>query len=479
MDDVEDLIGMHTGGRIDADGEERDRPLAAAELVPGAHRTIRRLERSDSPYAGVLIADGDRQRVRVDASDVDAVLWDLAGAQHVAGVRDIVREAGGQAAVLPWCVEPVEVFLARRAAAQRPLSVGEAVTLVGSLLRGIAEMGGRSVGGRWWLDDSCRPLFVPGDGPSCGQAAITILERLRQDGTDRALERVLARICAGAEDHRVVQRSMDGWERELTDLAAPRALERDVHAPERVRTIPLHRSRLPQVEPDGRREHRSMRERLVRLWASALERVRPLNPRRISATDRSGEATDARRPRGRMLLVGVAAASAVLIVGLLWPGGGDDAVSPRAVAADDGTATAATGEPEDAAQEEAEREQRRDSASPDSSDEPDASRPVRDEGDVTDAAVRLLTRIDDCRNEEDTACAEAAVPGGGAVIQERLGQDASERDATLIEDYGDVAVIRLAAGAETGEQMLVIVRTDAGWLVRDVYDVADQPSGSG
>ena len=56
---------------------------------------------------------------------------------------------------------------------------------------------------------------------------------------------------------------------------------------------------------------------------------------------------------------------------------------------------------------------------------------------------------------------------------------------SLVDDYGDVAVVRLTpldpgsaetdAVAEVAEQMLVLERRDEKWLVRDVYDVAHQP----
>ena len=52
-----------------------------------------------------------------------------------------------------------------------------------------------------------------------------------------------------------------------------------------------------------------------------------------------------------------------------------------------------------------------------------------------------------------------------------------------MDEYGDVAVIRVSTpshsedGATPGTrvQMVVLVRVDEKWLVRDAYDVADQP----
>lgn len=58
-----------------------------------------------------------------------------------------------------------------------------------------------------------------------------------------------------------------------------------------------------------------------------------------------------------------------------------------------------------------------------------------------------------------------------------LGLAGAEREITLVEDYGGVAVLRVAAispGAAP-DRLLVIVETAQKWLIRDAYDVADQP----
>lgn len=105
--------------------------------------------------------------------------------------------------------------------------------------------------------------------------------------------------------------------------------------------------------------------------------------------------------------------------------------------------------------------------------------PDSDGSELAREASRLLAIIDGCRKHDDAACSAAVVDGGGAAVLERLGADAAERATSLIEDYGDVAVIRVAGTESLGEQMLVMVQGKDGWLVRDVYDVADQPSGEG
>ncbi|WP_298865110.1 hypothetical protein [uncultured Microbacterium sp.] len=443
------------------------------ELVPGAHRAVRRLDGTESPFIGALVTDGERQRVSMDAGTLDPALWEFAGAEHIAGVRDLLAGAAGQHALLPWCVEPVDVFLARRTAAGSALVPGEIVTLVGSLLRGVVEAGGHPVTGRWWLDDRARPLFAPGEGASCTASAAALVESVRAGCGDRALERVLGRIEAGLADHRAVTQAIGEWEGELTELAAPRALEREVHAPERVRDIPVHHAVLARDLGAG--------EESPGLWERARERCTVLAdwgrdrvPRRLLRGTRhpaggSGTAQDhaARPQRRRMLLIGVGTAALVLTGGMLWPSAEEEPAGPHAVAAERTASPAATA----TAVPTAETPAVETSAVPEE--------PESDGSELAREASRLLSVVDGCRKHEDAACAAAVVDGAGAAVLERLGADAVERATSLIEDYGDVAVIRVARTASQGEQMLVMVQGKDGWLVRDVYDVADQPSGEG
>lgn len=466
------------------DNVEEQHPDPRFGLVPGAHRLIRRLDGAESPFTGELVSDGEHRRVLVDTAARDAVLWEFAGAEHVAGVHDLVRTADGHGALLPWCVEPVETLIARRCAAGRPLTSGETVTLVGSLLRGIVEVAGRAVTGRWWLEDGGRPVFVPGEGVSSTAASVAVIERIRDECADRAMQRMLVRIAVGMADHRVVLRELDAWEGELTELAAPRALEREIPdmdgawpAPERVRALPFHRAGLAEVT--GQLEERpSLRERLVLIGARLQERVRDSIPSKakVSSDVETGAdgAARTRAPRGRVLLVGAGAAALVILGGLLWPGGDEDAVMPQAVAADRQASPAPSASERGQV---SQLEEPRPSAS--DAPAPDRPQPDRDDDDVERTAMRLLKAIDGCRAKKDRDCATAVAAGGAQGVLDRLGADAAGRDVTLVEDYGDIAVTRLGRTAANGEQMLVLVREEDGWLVRDVYDVADQPSGGG
>ena len=87
------------------------------------------------------------------------------------------------------------------------------------------------------------------------------------------------------------------------------------------------------------------------------------------------------------------------------------------------------------------------------------------------AATDLIASARRCAHSPDPGCA-ALWDGGGSAAREIRGD---EEPPALIEDYGDIAAVRNPASA--GAQMIVIIRRDGEWRIRDVYDVADPPSG--
>lgn len=452
------------------------------------------LDAHETAFPGELIADGDRRAVRVDAGSVPEALWAMAGAEHVAGVRDVLRRADGHDAVLPWCTERVELFLGRRAAAEASLSTGEAVTLAGSLLRGIVEAGERPLAGQWWLTDEGRPVFAPGEGIGCGESAAALLSRLRESCEDRAMDRLLGEIVAATGDRRVVQRSIERWERELTELAAPRALETEIHAPAPVSAIAVHRSHLPgdvEAPDDEPAVLRRVGERAVQL----ARRLRRWAAQRMPHRERAAVDTatrDSGRPphagRGRMLLVGGAAAAVVLLGGLMWPSAGDDSAATESAQRKALTTTGADA-----------RAEARSGDAP-STEAPSTDGPATDaageqggeltpkpaeeigplsDGSVEQQAVELLAVVATCARAGDAVCAEAVAEGAGPLVHERLAGTDETRMVAAVEGYGDVSVLRLGPSGERGEQMLVLVAHNDGWLIRDVYDVADQPPDRG
>jgi 23S rRNA G2069 N7-methylase RlmK/C1962 C5-methylase RlmI len=100
----------------------------------------------------------------------------------------------------------------------------------------------------------------------------------------------------------------------------------------------------------------------------------------------------------------------------------------------------------------------------------------------------LLAAITRCRRAGDDGCSVAVAPESTGAIEALRVFEGEPPAVELVDEYGDVAVLRLTAAAapsarteeeprrSTHERIVVLRRQDDRWLVRDVYDVADQPS---
>lgn len=503
-----------------------------APLVPGAHRTIRMLDVGEGPYPGALVAQGDSIAVLTSADDLSGWAgWAHAGDEHVAGPIDLVRRSDGHDVLLPWCTERVSAFAGRRSAALVPLTAGEVSTLVGSLLRGIAELGsaaGVERVGEWWLTDGGRPLFVIGAGTDARAGAARLVDRLRRDCADRALVRVLGTVVAGLDDAerpRLPARLLEGWEAELLAIAAPRPLRTDLHGPDRVRDIELV-SRMPPLPIEtgtalrggsaaSRSASRSVAHpgtprgasvvgkraealrcvlharwsRLVgdRVGADVGRRRRaPGTPGAPGAPGGSGgdggesieipsERQKSTRRKRRVVVAG-AVAALVLAAGLLWPEG--EAVEGATVEKAGGSPAQASPGPEQVGA----QDSRRTPTPVTAGSTPPSSSVAAQDSDPAVAAPALWQRIATCERNADDPCAAVVEGSASAVLDAVSHASGAEPTFSLVDEYGDVAVVKAtvtsavsASGGSTTELMLVLVRVEDEWLVRDVYDVADQP----
>lgn len=495
-----------------------------APLIPGAHRVVRVLDPDEGPYAGSLVTNGGSVAVRVDVRAISGWdAWAHAGDEHVAGPVDIVRHSDGHGVLLPWCTERLAAFVGRRQADGLEFSSGEVSTLVGSLLRGLDELAASREGdgaarGDWWLTEDGRPLFVIGTGEDARESAARIVERLCEHCPDRSLGRLLGAVrdglrALGARPG-APRRQLVLWEAELFATAAPRPLEREARTPARVRDIELVRTlrAAPAVLPGSRRPRSggggdpsarttfarllptvaagaaAARARLSAVRAAAVGRVArgrgasgprrafTLQIRRSDGAPRHGGEARAASRRPRLLLVGGAMAAAVLAAGLLWPG--DATGRPASSTGAPGVHEQTTEPTDDAA-----------AAAPAGveSQPPMAHRstptPSTDSAEPDDplsAAKTLLASIRDCATVGDESCAGAVAEGSSGVVA-LLGAGAAAAPAPeLVDRYGDVAVIRASVRAPepsegAADRMIVLVWLAEKWLVRDAYDVADQP----
>ena len=478
-------------------------------LLSGAHRVVRTFDAKEGPFAGVLVTHGDGVCVRVDASVLGGwVGWRFAGAEHVAAPIDVCRRRGGHEVLLPWCTDRVVGYLVRRTAGDGALSAGECSTLVISLLRGLDELGEGAEGvrtGAWWLTDGGRPVFVLGEGPDARAAVVELLVQLREHITDKVVTRAIRAIEEGLRktnaQPRLPRRLLETWETELLNVAAPQPLKRGAHAPARATDVARavapntggavpggQRLRVDRARARARDSGRVgrgagfVRAALSGVTGAVVAQLHELGgrlPRRLpSATPAEGT-----EPRGRLrrrsFIVSGGVAAVVLVGGLLWPG--DDVTdasgdaAPSASHAPSRSANSSPGEPSPPTA---------DVPADDAGDKAESGRSP--EEDPATAASSLVEMIAACHARDDATCPEAVAAGSVGVVDALAAAGARAPTAELVDEYGDVAVVRLDIGVAAGEgddggaaaptqMMVVLIRVEDKWLVRDVYDVADQP----
>ncbi|MGN8025917.1 hypothetical protein [Microbacterium sp. 22242] len=476
--------------------------LSTGIAIAGAHRTVRRLAEGEGPFAGELVTRGDGVAVRIDVAQLAGWPgWRFAGAEHVAAPEDLALQADRQDALLPWCVRSAEALLAERGD-EGALGNGEAVTLAVSVLRGLVELGVLEGGdegpaGRWWLTDEGRPVFAIGAGDPPLIASGNLLDGLEAGTDDRALGRVLRRLRAALDEPRRLHAEAAQWEQELLEIAAPRPLQhvegespvpavRAVDPPERSRAVRRRELRGAGNAPssDRRQRRREPAQKVIarprhalgvlsgriaatRSWIGERVFARLSGERRRRRERRDAPFAPASVPRGRRwrgpAIVAVTAAAAVAAAGALWPAG--TGTSPADAADLRPTASASPHPAADSAPPQGRAPDRTESPRPEPTPGPSRRQ------DPLAAATELVDAARRCRAVSAPSCGSLWDAGGNAGREVR-GDDAPP---VLIEDYGDIAAVRNPA--DGGAQMVVIIRRDDGWRIRDVYDVVDPPSG--
>jgi hypothetical protein len=421
------------------------------------HRAIRALPDGEGPFRGLLVADGDATVVAVALTQLEHWEgWPFAGALHVAGPKDIALLDNGFSALMPWCTLEVESFLARRRIAADSLSSGEAVTLSVSVIRGLAELGDAAgrLSGRWWLTYDSRPVFVIGQGLAAGAAAAEVFAGIAATTGDRALNRVFERLGDAASHPRTLARESAQWEQDILACAAPKpirteVLERNIWSGANEPLSDQHRAngatlairelRAQPSNPAPQQESSPQAARWRQLIAEGLERI----PERARFWQRG---TSEKLSPKRRLAVGAVAAGAVLLISSMWPPGeeGTDYVLETTGQA------SLIGDP-----------------SPGDTD------PVTDDETVVKdplsgfiAAVALARQ---CLVEADEVCATVLATTAEVTTSILLNLVDTHDEATLADDFGDVAVLRLENS--DSEFAIVVERKAPRWLVRDIYQL--------
>ncbi|WP_312677832.1 hypothetical protein [Microbacterium sp.] len=433
---------------------------------------LRRLRADEAPYPGTLRA-GDPPTVWVEIDDLPEEIWRAQPDGHLLVPHDIARTAAGHVAILPHCVERLTHRLD-----ERTLAAGEMVTVAVSLVRGAAQAQSLAIdAGRWWVDAEGRPVLAAGGQGHWLDDTLALLERMGSSSSGRlrqAIDATSAALCAKAFTPRDAEECEDA----LFDAAepAPLALRTPLRgpgtlsvaavAPAPLRVATLRRDASEPQEPAtswlARFTGDDVAERVgagIRTLTAVPARLATIRERRraVSQERRARTTTDAvstapARPTRRRapLLVAAAVAAVVIAGGMAWP---QEESPAEAVVASDAPESA-TPAPDPAAP-----------APAPAADAASAGAP--------DPVAGVLTALSACAENPSAACAvledpAAEVPVG--VVSDGTG----DRTATLLDEYGGVAVYRVD-GPGRPSQVLVVVTVNGEGLVRDVYDVADQP----
>lgn len=436
------------------------------------YRAIRAARARDhGPWAGVLVHTSEGVAcVLVDAEVLGAEWkgWDAALDGHLLGARDVARRPDGHDVVLPVYVERLEDFVRRRAA-RMPLTAGEAVTLGVSVLRGCAEIAGSpDATGEWWLDDAGRPVLATDASPRRAfDASAAVLEQV---DVDARMQRTWGTALRAVTADRVSVHELAAAEEALFAVAtaeplgtvslSPRGAAEAVPGPQEAGLDSPARMAL---EPQPRTMWQTLLSGIDDDLAETVSRATTAVWRRTRAAKRSDAPSRRRAP----WLLGGAVAAAVLTGGALWP-------AASGVATDDpaGPATMSTPLPT--------------SSNPAADEVPPGARaatggqptaPTHQPGtsaDLVQVVDALLAARQACGDASD--CLASVVVDASGLPAGAVDLAADERTITLLDDFGDIAVLRVDANdAALGSQMVVILRRDEKWLLRDVSDVAQQP----
>lgn len=390
-------------------------PDSSDLLAEGVPAVLRRVAPPAAPWPAGIVRTAAGSGLLVDLAELSDCAFGPP-AEHVARPSEIFRTREGHLALLPALSRPLVAGA---------LSPGAAVTLAVSVLRGIREAGAGATG-RWWLTDGGAPVLVPvRGGDDAASAGAALVRALAAPGMPPVFAELSADLdgLVDLDDEAVAQ-----WEERLFGAAVPAP----VGAPA-LDASPLRR------RSGERSAHGTVA--LLRAFDGGIAAA-------VSDAAASLGRT-LRGLRGRRAPVAIAAAAVaagVLVVGLGWPA----ADAPPA-----GTADAATGAPAQRADDPA----RPASAAPAAGEELGA------------VAAELAARLRSCG---DPGCRAGILEDPRTALPEGGAMSIAEARLTIVDDLGGIAVVRADAAGHRS-QIVVMVARDDTWLVRDVYDVTDQP----
>lgn len=428
------------------------------------YRAIRRITAvTDAPFGGVLCrTDAGVAGALIDVSVLppDWTGWEADADGHLLSPHDVIRRGATHDVLLPVCAQKLSDLVTQRGSRGAALRAGEAVTATVSVLRGLSEVQRLREGalGEWWVTDAGRPVLATEVGDRrADEASVAILRDVARAFTARLAEDVIA--AAGRE--RLAARDLHAIEDELFRFAAAEPLGSGVSSSAHAHNLPAaHQVRATDWLPDSDDGDRADRRPP---WHDLVARhvdtdVADLVSRTTTAVWR--RATRPRpHSRGKAWMWAAGAGAIVLAGGLALPSGAAQPASTSTENAELSTPEATETSPP----------------------------PISTAAEATDAAeitdpTAIVGALLDARascNSDPLCLAEVMADPAAPIEPGVVDLEPSQRTIALVDEFGGVSVVRVdAIDAQLPAQLVVIQQHNERWLLRDVYSVAQQPSGS-
>ncbi len=421
--------------------------LRAFSLV---YTPLRRVGPRESPYPGVLVRTSGTVQLLVDAGAAPqaTLFWSPMPDSHILRARDVTEGATGTQALVDACQEPVSEFIRRRGS----LEPGEIATVALGILRGARELRENPLG-RWWLTMSGRPVFAldDGDRPLLDEThdVLDAITTTDPEGVS-LLAAVAALVAEGGRDALwdECDSALFAWTSPgpvhtstgvpLTGAPRPKPARADPAVSARDSAEPGTLGRLLKVA------HGDVGRTLSDAASALSARLRARHDVREDTDEPSASRGGRRR---RVLFAAAACLVAVFVLSALWPAGGQGGTEQV-------TATA--------------------TVAPETTPAPLAL--GDQERDLPALAGALLDARVSCAS--DTACLSTVMENAAALFPAgAIDAPAGARRLDLVEDFGDVAVVRVHADSAVADQLAILARHETGWVLRVVYDIAQHPAG--
>lgn len=424
---------------------------------------LRRVSPPEAPYPGEIVASRSGTSYRVAASIVPRELWSAIPGGHLLAPDDVDRVADSTVVILPL----VGARLCGGSTAF-DLIPGQAVTLAVSVLRGAVDAA-RSEWreGEWWSTSDGRPVLVPTGTRAWDLSSRIVLGRIPDAAIPRALR---DRLVEALADRVTLPFAAPALEDDLFALATPEPFVPGPAEPVRpMLSRPSGEDSEGEAEGEAEASTSVVRTAasglvdgdVMRRVTSAATGVRAEIRRAVGGLMRrwGRPATGAARLAGkrRVMWVALGAVAATLVVGFSLPHDAD--ADARSVS----------------------HERRADKPTPLARPEdPTLDHPITpaagDETPPLEPAFQVIDELADCWQANEPTCRASLLERADAALPDGIATADAPREVRVLDDLGGVEVVRVDdPSGQRPAQVVVVVAHDEKRLVRDVYDVADQP----